>query len=408
MASLHSPIKIARCEVIDQGKTIKQAKNLEIPRCVTNLRYYAGLLLHYHETATETEHPNPSSFSIIRREPVGVVGIICPWNLPLYLLTWKIAPALAMGNCVIAKPSEFTSWTAHMLTELFNIAGLPKGVLNIVFGQGARAGKALVSHPQVRAISFTGGTVTGRSIASLAGSLGKKVSLELGGKNPALVFADCDLEETVNACIRSSFSNQGEICLCCSRIYVEETIFSSFIQKFIEKTKNLTVGDPFDENTDMGALISEEHLRKVLHYIEIARRDGLIAYGGGRITKDNLEKGYFVEPTVIVNAPQDSVLIKDEIFGPVVCISSFKTEDDAIRLANDTDYGLCASVWSGNAKRGQRVARKVNAGVVWVNCWMIRDLATPFGGVKSSGVGREGGTHALEFFSNIKTITTAL
>lgn len=399
----------ALAESMDQGKTIRQALELEIPRCAANMRYFANLVLNFQEVSTDMEGPIVAH-SVTRHEPIGLVGVISPWNLPLYLLTWKIAPAIAMGNCVIAKPSELTSLTAFKLASLIKEAGFPPGVINIVLGLGQTVGQAIVEDARVKAISFTGGTATGRKIALAAASLGKKVSLELGGKNPAVVFADCgDLAKVAKACVRSSFLNQGEICLCTSRIYVEKPIFEDFLRIFCEETKKIRLGDPADENSDMGPLISAEHKSKVLSYIDLARSEGAtMLVEGDRCQLRDLEEGFFVPPCVLVGLEHGSKAIQDEIFGPVVAIFSFETEEEAIKLANDTLYGLAASIWTQNCSRSARVARMIKCGVVWINGWMIRDLSTPFGGVKASGYGREGGLHSLQFFSDIKTITTAL
>jgi aminomuconate-semialdehyde/2-hydroxymuconate-6-semialdehyde dehydrogenase len=359
--------------------------------------------------ATETELPAIPSLSFTRHEPLGVVGIISPWNLPLYLFTWKIAPALAMGNCVVAKPSEFTSLTAYKFAGIAKEAGVPDGVLNFVFGCGGTAGQMLVEHRHIRAVSFTGGTTTGRKIAGAASHLGKKVSLELGGKNPSIIFADCDLENAIATSVRAAFTNQGEICLCCSRILVERSIFDTFLQRFVEKVTLLKVGNPLDPDTDVGALVSKVHHSKVYSYVELAKEENATIHCGGTIpTIEGFEKGHFLTPTVISGLKLESRLLKEEIFGPVVCVVPFDSEEDAIHIANDVDYGLAASVWTNDGRKGQRVGRQVKTGIVWINCWMVRDLATPFGGVKASGYGREGGTYALEFFSDIKTITTAL
>lgn len=400
---------LAEAESRDQGKTLAQARHLEIPRCATNLRFYASLLLNHREICSQTEAPAVHSTSQTVHEPIGVVGVISPWNLPLYLLTWKVAPALAMGNCVIAKPSELTSLTAFMLTSMATEAGFPPGVFNVIFGTGDSAGRSLVEHPQVQAVSFTGGTVTGRKIAAMAAPLGKKCSLELGGKNAAVVFADCDLDEAVQTSVRAAFSNQGEICLCCSRVYVHEAIYAEFARRFVQESSKLVVGDPLDPQTSLGSVISQAHLEKILSYLELARSEGAQILLGGerRVVKDH-EGGYFVAPTIIAGAAQSSRLMQEEIFGPVVCLSSFSTEEQAISLANDVQYGLATSIWTLNGGVANRVARQVKSGVVWINCWMVRDLATPFGGMKASGIGREGGTYSLEFFSDIKTITTAL
>lgn len=400
---------VALAESMDQGKTIRQALELEIPRCAANLRYFANLVLNFQEVSTDMEGPIVAH-SVTRHEPIGLVGVISPWNLPLYLLTWKIAPAIAMGNCVIAKPSELTSLTAFKLASLIKEAGFPSGVINIVLGLGQTAGQAIVEDARVKAISFTGGTATGRKIALAAASLGKKVSLELGGKNPAVVFADCgDLVKVTKACVRSSFLNQGEICLCTSRIYVEKLIFDDFLRIFCDETKRIRLGDPADKSSDMGPLISAEHKSKVLSYIGLAKSEGAkVLVGGDECQIEGFENGFFVPPCVLVGLKHGSEAVQNEIFGPVVAIFPFETEEEAITLANDTVYGLAASIWTQNCSRGARVARRIKCGVVWINGWMIRDLSTPFGGVKASGYGREGGVCSLQFFSDIKTITTAL
>lgn len=400
---------VAMMESQDQGKTLTQAKTMEMPRCVANLRYFANLILNHHETATVMDAPGKEAITITHREPIGVVGIIGPWNLPLYLLTWKIAPALAMGNCVVAKPSELTSFTAHAMAGLLEKAGFPPGVMNIVFGYGKSAGEPLVVHPKVGALSFTGGTITGRRIASLAGALGRRVSLELGGKNPAIIFADADMEAAIQSCVRSSFSNQGEICLCTSRIYVESSCYEEFTEKFVEASSKLIVGNPLDEKTTVGAVISKEHQEKIMSYIKLAREEnGKILLGGDSLTIKGLEKGFFVAPTIIADIKQTSRLTQEEIFGPVTCIYPFNDDNDAIILANDVEYGLAASVFSKNGQRAQNVARRLKAGVIWINAWMIRDLASPFGGLKASGHGKEGGIHSLDFVSDIKTISVSL
>lgn len=382
---------------------------MEMPRCVTNLRYFANLILDFHGYTSETEPPSSvASVSSVRYEPIGVVGVITPWNLPLYLLTWKIAPALAMGNCVVAKPSEYTSLTAFMFATLISQAGFPAGVVNFVFGRGSVVGSALVGHPGVHAISFTGGTETGQKIAQLAAGTPKKVSLELGGKNAAIVFADCDIEVAVETCVKSSFSNQGEICLCSSRIYVERGIYEKFREMFVSRTSKLKVGNPKNPAMDIGALVSKDHREKVISYIETAKRENLhILYQGQVLTEAAIKDGNFVPPFIIENPSPNSPLEQEEIFGPVVCLSSFDTESEAVDRTNGVRFGLAACIWSQDISKCERISRQIKAGVIWINCWMVRDLATPFGGIKQSGYGREGGKHSLEFFSNIKTITTA-
>jgi aminomuconate-semialdehyde/2-hydroxymuconate-6-semialdehyde dehydrogenase len=339
------------------------------------------------------------------RTPIGVAGCISPWNLPLYLFTWKIAPALAAGCTVVAKPSELTPMTAFLFSKLSIEAGLPPGVLNIIHGLGHKVGQAIVEHAEVSVISFTGGTVTGKTIAATAAPMFKKLSLELGGKNPNIIFADCDFEQAVSTSIHSSFSNQGEICLCGSRILVERSLFEKFVAEFVIRTKELKVGDPLDEKTRVGALVSEAHMNKVLAYIDLAKTEGgKILCGGKRVTvMGRCEHGYFVEPTV-VGLDQFCRTNQEEIFGPVVTIMPFDHEEEAIAHANSNAYGLSATIWTENLKRAHRVAHQVKSGIIWVNCWLLRDLRTPFGGMKQSGVGREGGWEAIRFFTETKNV----
>lgn len=339
------------------------------------------------------------------REPVGVVGCISPWNLPLYLFTWKIAPAIAAGNCVVAKPSEVTPATAFLLSKICEKAGLPKGVLNIVHGLGSTTGQAMVSHPKIKAISFTGGTKTGAHIAKIAAPMFKKLSLELGGKNPNIVFADCNYDKMLATTVRSSFANQGQICLCGSRIFVEENIYEKFKSDFIDKVAELKIGHPSKNDTNIGALVSKEHLEKVKSYIDIAQEEGgKLLFGGKRVEVDNYENGYYLQPTIIEVSTNQCRLNQEEIFGPVVTIMPFKTDDDALALANDTKYGLSATLWTNNLNRTMQFSKQLKTGIVWVNTWMLRDLRTPFGGQKESGVGREGGFEALRFFTEPKNI----
>jgi aminomuconate-semialdehyde/2-hydroxymuconate-6-semialdehyde dehydrogenase len=398
---------LALAESIDNGKTLASAKSLDIPRASANMRFFATAAIHFsseaHVTGTE-------AVNYTLRSPLGVVGCISPWNLPLYLFTWKIAPALAAGCTVVAKPSELAPMTAFLFSKLCTEAGLPKGVLNIVHGTGASAGQFIVEHPDIAAISFTGGTVTGRKIASTAAPMLKKLSLELGGKNPNIIFADCDLQEALNGSVRSSFSNQGEICLCGSRILVERSLYDSFIGEFVERVKQLRVGDPLEEKTDVGALISESHLDKVSGYIDLAKREGgtIIAGGNRAMVKGRCEGGYFLEPTIITGLSHACRTNQEEIFGPVVTVMPFDSEEEAIRLANDSNYGLSATIWTENLKRAHRVSAQVKSGVIWVNCWLFRDLRTPFGGMKQSGVGREGGWEAIRFFTEAKNVCVKL
>jgi aminomuconate-semialdehyde/2-hydroxymuconate-6-semialdehyde dehydrogenase len=399
--------KLALAESIDQGKPLKLARTMDIPRASANMRFYATASMH---VSSESHLMEGEAINYTSRTPIGVVGCISPWNLPLYLFTWKIAPALAAGCTVVTKPSELTPMTAFLFSKLCMQAGLPAGVLNIVHGLGNKVGQAIVEHPNVSAISFTGGTVTGKKIAATAAPMFKKLSLELGGKNPNIIFADCDFEQAVSTSINSSFSNQGEICLCGSRILVERSLYEKFVSEFVKRTKELVVGDPLEEGTRMGALISEGHMNKVLSYIELAKKEGgQILCGGNRITiSGRCANGYFVEPTVIVGLDQHCRTNQEEIFGPVVTIMPFDSEDEAINYANSNAYGLSATIWTENLKRAHRVAHQIKSGIIWVNCWLLRDLRTPFGGMKQSGVGREGGWEALKFFTEAKNVCIKL
>jgi len=403
----HAFEKLAKAESEDNGKPLKLARAVDIPRASSNMRFFATAILHMESQAHQTDD---TAINYTTRTPLGVVGCISPWNLPLYLFTWKIAPALASGCTVVAKPSELTPMTAFLFSKICMEAGLPPGVLNIVHGLGGKAGQAIVDHPEVKAISFTGGTETGKRIASTAAPMFKKLSLELGGKNPNIIFSDCDFDMAVSTSIQSSFSNQGEICLCGSRILVERSIYDRFVDEFIERTKSLVVGDPADENTRMGALVSEAHMNKVLSYIELAKIEGgKVLAGGNRIhLSGRCKEGYFVEPTVIVGLDQQCRTNQEEIFGPVVTIMPFDNEEEAIAFANSTAYGLSATIWTESLKRAHRVAHQLKSGIIWVNCWLLRDLRTPFGGMKQSGVGREGGWEALRFFTEQKNICIKL
>lgn len=390
--------ELARCESIDNGKTLALAKRLDIPRAVANFRFFATAILHQSSEAHMTD---AAALNYTLRQPLGVVGLIAPWNLPLYLLSWKIAPAIAAGNTCVAKPSELTPLTANRLAELSLEAGIPPGVINIVHGYGNKAGRALTCHDDVAAISFTGGTVTGAAVAANAAPRFKKLSLELGGKNPNLIFADADLDEAIATSIRSSFWNQGEICLCGSRIFVERSIHDEFVERFAAATKRLRIGDPLDDATDVGALISEAHLRKVTGYIDLAVQEGgTIVAGGHRLDRP----GYFVEPTIITGLGCECRVLQEEIFGPVVTITPFDDDDEAVTFANSTRYGLSATVWTRDLSRAHRVAAALDAGTIWINCWLLRDLRVPFGGMKESGVGREGGFESLNFFTEAKNV----
>ncbi|HET7921996.1 MAG TPA: aldehyde dehydrogenase [Gammaproteobacteria bacterium] len=395
--------KLVRAESVDTGKPVGLARRLDIPRAVSNLRFFAAAASQF---ASESHAMESGAINYTLRSPLGVVGCISPWNLPLYLFTWKIAPALAAGNCVVAKPSEITPLTAFLFSELCVEAGLPPGVLNVVHGLGPRAGSALVEHPDVKAVSFTGGTRTGADIARRAAPVFRKLSLELGGKNPTLVFADCDFERTVSESLRAAFSNQGEICLCGSRIYVERSIYARFRDAFVAGANVLHQGDPLEDATEQGALVSEAHLNKVLGYLDLARQEGGRILCGGQRAQLNgrCREGWFVQPTVIENLPPDCRVNQEEIFGPVVTLTPFDSEAEAVAWANGTPYGLAASLWSGDVSRCHRIAAQLAAGLIWVNCWMLRDLRVPMGGVKQSGTGREGGWEAMRFFTEARNV----
>lgn len=399
--------KLALAESIDNGKPLKLAKTVDIPRAAANFHFYATAILHYASHAHSMED---SAINYTLRQPVGVAGCISPWNLPLYLFTWKIAPALAAGCTVVAKPSEVTPMTAFLLSELCMEAGLPAGVLNIVHGLGGKVGNAIVSHKNIPLISFTGGTVTGKHIASVAAPMFKKLSLELGGKNPNIIFADCDYEKMMATTLHSSFSNQGQICLCGSRIFVERPLYEKFKKDFIEKTKQLQVGNPLDEKTRVGAIVSKPHYEKILSYIKLAQEEGGTVLCGGKTINPGgeCEGGYFIEPAILEGLPYDCRTNQEEIFGPVVTITPFDTEEEALIMANSTIYGLASVVWTQDLTRAHRVASGIHAGIVWINCWLLRDLRTPFGGVKASGVGREGGFEALDFFTEPKNVCIKL
>lgn len=395
--------RLARAETVDNGKPLKLARSLDIPRAAENFRFFATAILHFQSEFHQTDDV---AINYTLRQPRGVAGVISPWNLPLYLLTWKVAPAMAAGNTVVAKPSEVTPMTAFLLTELCEEAGLPPGVLNVVHGLGATAGAELVRHPRVPTISFTGGTVTGAQIAATAAPLFKKFTLELGGKNPNVVFADADVDKVVRTSLQSSFSNQGQVCLCGSRILVEASMYETFVEKFVDATRSMIVGDPLEAQTSQGSLVSQAHMEKVLSYIQLAREEGgVIRCGGEQATVGGrCKNGFFVQPTVITGLGEQCRVNQEEIFGPVVTIQPFESEDAAVELANSTKYGLSASLWTRDVGRALRVAERITAGTVWVNCWLVRDLRVPFGGTKSSGIGREGGFDALRFFTEPKNV----
>jgi aminomuconate-semialdehyde/2-hydroxymuconate-6-semialdehyde dehydrogenase len=377
---------------------------LDIPRAASNFSFFAAAA---SQLSSESHYMPGHALNYTLRSPIGVVGCISPWNLPLYLFTWKIAPALAAGNTVVAKPSELTPVTATMLGEICNEAGLPAGVLNIVNGTGPTVGEAIVRHEEIKAISFTGSTAVGKRIAGICADQLKKCSLELGGKNPVIIFADCDYEEMLETTIRSSFSNQGQICLCGSRILVHRSIYEKFVTDFVAKAKKLKLGNPSNVETEVGSLISEDHLQKILSYIELAKMEGgKIECGGNQVKLPSPnEGGYFVEPTIITGLIQNCRTNQEEIFGPVVTVMPFDTEIEAVAMANQTTYGLASVVWTNHLARAHRVSGLLQSGIVWVNCWMLRDLRTAFGGVKQSGLGREGGWEAIRFFTEAKNVT---
>lgn len=398
--------KFAQAESKDSGKPINLARKMDIARSISNFSFFASAIRQF---SSET-HYDESFLNYTLKQPIGVVGCISPWNLPLYLFSWKIAPALAAGNCVIAKPSEITPYTAALLAEICIEAKLPAGVLNILHGTGQGIGSEIVKHPKVKAISFTGSTRAGAEIASVAAPMFKKLSLELGGKNPIVIFSDCDYDKMLKTTLRSSFTNQGQICLCGSRIYVEKGIYEKFRSDFVEKTKQLILNDPLHEETQVGAIVSEQHFQKIMSYFSLAQNEGGTLLCGGKQyhLQGRCEQGKFIEPTIIEGLTASCRTNQEEIFGPVVTIQPFNTDEEALELANATDYGLASVVWTQNLTRAHRFASQLEAGIVWINCWLERDLRTPFGGVKNSGVGREGGFEVLKFFTEQKNITINL
>lgn len=398
--------EFAEAESRDNGKPLWLSRSVDIPRAVANFSFFATAILHTHNEAHQTDS---TALNYSYKKPIGVAGCISPWNLPIYLFSWKIAPALAAGCTVVAKPSEITPMTAYLLSEVCVEVGLPKGVLNIVHGLGPKVGQRIVEHPDIPAISFTGGTSTGEHLARTAAPMFKKLSLELGGKNPNVIFADCDFDDMIKTTMRSSFANQGQICLCGSRIYVEESLYEKFKTEFVKRTKELKVGDPFAEGTKTGAIVSKSHMEKILSYVELAKKEGgTILCGGEQLKPEGRENGYYIAPTIIEGLNEQCRTNQEEIFGPVVSIQPFKTEEEAIALANSTRYGLASTIWTSDLKKAHRVAHAIDSGISWINCWLLRDLRTPFGGVKESGVGREGGFHALDFFTEVKNVCIKL
>jgi aminomuconate-semialdehyde/2-hydroxymuconate-6-semialdehyde dehydrogenase len=399
--------ELALAESIDNGKPLHLAKSVDIPRAASNFQFYATGIMHFSSNAHSMED---TAINYTLQQPIGVAGCISPWNLPLYLFSWKIAPALAAGCTVVAKPSEVTPMTAYLLSEICIKAGLPKGVLNIVHGLGHKVGSSIVSHKDVPVISFTGGTKTGAGIASVAAPMFKKMSLELGGKNPNIIFADCDYEKMLSTTMLSSFANQGQICLCGSRIFIERSLYEKFKTDFVAKTQKLIVGSPLDEKTKIGAVVSQQHMEKIFSYVELAQQEGgKVLCGGHRVKLEGeFENGYYIAPTIIEGLDYNCRTNQEEIFGPVVTITPFDTEEEVLSYANSTQYGLASVLWTQDITRANRIAYNLHTGIVWINCWLLRDLRTPFGGVKSSGVGREGGFQALDFFTEPKNVCVKL
>ena len=387
----------------DNGKPESLARLVDIPRASENFRFFATAILHF---SSELHDMDGKALNYTLREPIGVAACISPWNLPLYLLTWKIAPALAAGNTVVAKPSEVTPMSAYILSKICAEIDFPPGVLNIVHGLGSKIGDSLTGHEDTPIVSFTGGTQTGRHIAGIASPMFKKISLELGGKNPNIVFADANFDKAVSMAVKAGFSNQGQICLCGSRLFIEDGIYEKFKKALIEKVSKLKVGDPQDNDVDLGAVVSKEHMNKVLSKITLAKKlGGNILIGGNRkLIEGDLSNGYYIEPTVIENLPFDCEVNQEEIFGPVLTLIPFKGEEEVVSMANSTKYGLSASIFTENLSKGHRVAAAVKSGVVWINTWLLRDLRIPFGGMKQSGVGREGGFKSLQFFTEPKNV----
>ena len=393
--------EIAALESRDTGKPISLARTVDAHRSVSNFRFFAGILREHEGDVFEMA----SATNYVVNKPVGVGALITPWNLPLYLLSWKVAPAIGMGNTVVCKPSELTPMTADLMMRVIDEVGLPAGVVNLVHGDGAGAGAPLVAHSDVDLVSFTGGTSTGEKVAASAAPAFKKLSLELGGKNASIVFADCDMDSTVAGVVRAGFLNQGQVCLCGSRVLVEDSVYAEFRDRFVDAVEAMRIGDPSDESTDLGALISEDHLAKVQGYVELAKQEGgTLLTGGTPCLPSGFEGGNWMAPTVIEGLSPDSRCSTEEIFGPVVTLHPFGSEDEAVTIANNTRYGLAGSVWTSDLDKGRRVSEAIDTGMVWVNTWLHRDLRVPFGGVKDSGVGREGGKWSLGFFSEAMNV----
>lgn len=397
--------ELAQAESKDQGKPVWLARN-EMIRSAQNFRFFATAAMQF---ASESHAMEDKAINYTLRQPIGVVGCISPWNLPLYLFSWKIAPALAAGNCVIAKPSEFTPVTAWMLGKICQDAGLPAGVLNIVQGLGPSVGQSMVEHPGIKAISFTGGTATGKHLAATAAPMFKKLSLELGGKNPNVIFADAQLDKAVKTTVSSSFLNQGEICLCGSRVFIERSVYDKVKDQLVQAAKEMKVGPPSADDVRMGAIVSKPHYEKVLSYIELAKQEGATVLAGGQaVFPEGHEQGWYIAPTILENLAFDCRCNQEEIFGPVITLTPFDTEEEVLKMANSTEYGLAATLWTENLTRAHRMAAQLQMGIVWINCWLLRDLRTPFGGAKSSGVGREGGWEAMRFFTEPKNVCVSL
>lgn len=396
--------ELAEAESTDNGKPLWLAKKVDIPRATDNFKFFATAILH---DSSELHDTDGLYLNYTLRQPIGVAGCISPWNLPLYLFTWKIAPALASGNTVVAKPSEITPMSAYLLSQICDEVGFPKGVLNIVHGLGAKVGSAITEHPEVPIISFTGGTETGKTIARTAAPMFKKLSLELGGKNPNIIFDDCDMENALKTSLNSSFANQGQICLCGSRMYIQRGIYNEFKTRFVEEVKRMKVGNPQSPDVKLGAVVSKPHFEKILSYIELAKEEGGTVLCGGKPVEAGMN-GWFIEPTVIEGLTETCRTNQEEIFGPVVTLQPFDTEEEVLAYANGTKYGLASTVWTNDLTKAHRIAAHLHTGIVWVNCWLVRDLRTPFGGVKNSGVGREGGWEALRFFTEPKNVCIPL